>query len=49
MRLYMCVGDLIFTGTPAGVAEAKINDQFSIECGELPQCNFEIGKKEDRK
>lgn len=39
-------GDLIFTGTPAGVGEAKQNDTISVSCGDLPSCNFIIGPPE---
>ena len=39
-------GDLIFTGTPAGVGEAKQNDVISVTCGDLPPCNFVIGPPE---
>ena len=39
-------GDLIFTGTPAGVGEAKQNDTISVSCGDLPSCNFAIGPPE---
>mmetsp|Transcript_10221 Transcript_10221/g.28663 ORF Transcript_10221/g.28663 Transcript_10221/m.28663 type:complete len:247 (+) Transcript_10221:113-853(+) len=39
-------GDLIFTGTPAGVGEVKQDDVVSIACGDLPPCNFVIGPPE---
>ena len=36
-------GDLIMTGTPAGVSDLKIGDEVSITCGELPPCEFVVG------
>eukprot|EP00557_Chaetoceros_sp_GSL56_P010657 CAMPEP_0176478422 /NCGR_PEP_ID=MMETSP0200_2-20121128/1178_1 /TAXON_ID=947934 /ORGANISM="Chaetoceros sp., Strain GSL56" /LENGTH=209 /DNA_ID=CAMNT_0017874359 /DNA_START=392 /DNA_END=1018 /DNA_ORIENTATION=+ len=39
-------GDLIFTGTPAGVSAVEIGDLIHIECGTLPPCIFEMGEKE---
>jgi fumarylpyruvate hydrolase len=35
-------GDLIFTGTPAGVGPLKVNDSVDITCGDLPPCAFSI-------
>lgn len=37
-------GDLIFTGTPAGVGPLQIGDTVSIECGPLPPCQFRISE-----
>jgi fumarylpyruvate hydrolase len=39
-------GDLIMTGTPAGVDDLKIGDEVVVECGNLPPCRFVIGPKE---
>ena len=39
-------GDLIMTGTPAGVSDLAIGDLVSISCGDLPSCNFAIGSSE---
>jgi len=40
-------GDLIFTGTPAGVGGLKQDDVVSVMCGaDLPPCNFVIGSPE---
>ncbi len=36
-------GDLIMTGTPAGVGELKVGDEVSITCGELLPCKFVVG------
>lgn len=36
-------GDLILTGTPAGVSELNVGDSVSISCGGLIPCQFEIG------
>lgn len=38
-------GDLIMTGTPAGVSDLAEGDQVSISCGDLPSCNFVISSK----
>jgi fumarylpyruvate hydrolase len=35
-------GDIIFTGTPSGVGDMKIGDQFSATCGDLPACEFTL-------
>lgn len=35
-------GDLIMTGTPAGVGPLKLGDSVDIECGDLPPCAFTI-------
>jgi len=40
-------GDLILTGTPAGVSSLNIGDQVSITCGDLIPCKFVMGKPED--
>lgn len=37
-------GDVIFTGTPSGVGEMKIGDEFSATCGDLPSCEFTLVK-----
>jgi fumarylpyruvate hydrolase len=39
-------GDLIMTGTPAGVGELNIGDEVVVECGNLRPCRFIIGPKE---
>lgn len=39
-------GDLILTGTPAGVGKLEIGDEVSITCGDLIPCNFTIGEAE---
>ncbi len=36
-------GDLIMTGTPAGVSELKVGDEVSITCGQLLPCKFVVG------
>lgn len=41
-------GDLIFTGTPAGVSSVETGDLIRIECGNLPPCVFEMGEKEEQ-
>lgn len=40
-------GDLIMTGTPAGVGEIVTGDQIIAKCGDLPSCEFRIGHPED--
>ena len=37
-------GDLILTGTPAGVGKLDIGDEVSITCGDLIPCKFIIGE-----
>ena len=39
-------GDLILTGTPAGVGKLEIGDEISITCGDLIPCKFIIGEAE---
>lgn len=39
-------GDLIFTGTPAGVSSIERGDQIRIQCGDLPSCDFIVGDEE---
>lgn len=39
-------GDLIFTGTPAGVGAIHVGDEIKIECGDLPPCDFTVGEPE---
>ena len=39
-------GDLIMTGTPAGVDKLAVGDHVTISCGELPNCEFQIGPVE---
>ena len=39
-------GDLLFTGTPAGVGKLEVGDVVNIKCGELPLCEFEVGPPE---
>jgi len=36
-------GDLIFTGTPAGVGTLNAGDKVEIRIGDLPECCFSIG------
>jgi len=36
-------GDLIFSGTPAGVGPFEVGDSVVISCGDLPACEFQIG------
>lgn len=40
-------GDLIFTGTPAGVGEVNDGDLIKVTCGDLPPCQFYIGHPEE--
>ncbi|KAL9184394.1 hypothetical protein ACHAXT_002480 [Thalassiosira profunda] len=42
----LCQGDLILTGTPAGVAEMNVGDRVSITCGDLIPCEFVMGEPE---
>ena len=35
-------GDLIFTGTPAGVGSIKSGDVLEAHCTDLPSCNFKV-------
>jgi len=39
-------GDIIMTGTPAGVNELKIGDEVDIRCGDLISCVFRVGERE---
>ncbi|KAL3771336.1 hypothetical protein ACHAWO_005402 [Cyclotella atomus] len=39
-------GDLIMTGTPAGVGELVVGDEVWIECGDLIPCRFVVGPAE---
>ncbi len=39
-------GDIILTGTPAGVSQLNIGDAVSITCGDLIPCEFVIGEPE---
>lgn len=39
-------GDIILTGTPAGVSQLNIGDVVSITCGDLIPCEFVIGEPE---
>jgi fumarylpyruvate hydrolase len=39
-------GDLIFSGTPSGVASLNEGDNVRILCGELVPCEFSIGPPE---
>ncbi len=38
-------GDLIFTGTPAGVGPLRPGDNVSVEIGPLPALTFSIGRE----
>jgi fumarylpyruvate hydrolase len=35
-------GDLVMTGTPAGVGSLQVGDSVKISCGDLPPCEFSI-------
>ena len=37
-------GDLIFTGTPAGVGALAVGDKVEVEIGALPKLSFVIGR-----
>lgn len=39
-------GDIIMTGTPAGVDELNIGDEVVVRCGDLPSCEFRVGERE---
>jgi fumarylpyruvate hydrolase len=39
-------GDLILTGTPAGVSHLLVGDSVSITCGDLMPCLFVLGEPE---
>ncbi len=39
-------GDLIMTGTPAGVGTVNVGDTVDITCGGLPRCTFTLGEPE---
>ncbi|KAL3770977.1 hypothetical protein ACHAW5_000379 [Stephanodiscus triporus] len=39
-------GDLILTGTPAGVSHLSVGDAVSITCGDLIPCRFVVGEPE---
>ena len=39
-------GDLILTGTPAGVSRLIVGDSVSITCGDLMPCRFVVGEPE---
>ncbi len=39
-------GDLILTGTPAGVSHLLVGDSVSITCGDLMPCQFMLGEPE---
>lgn len=39
-------GDLIMTGTPAGVGDLNIGDEVIVKCGNLPPCKFTITDRE---
>ena len=43
---WLRAGDLILTGTPAGVSNLNVGDKVSISCGNLLPCEFEIGPPE---
>ena len=40
-------GDLIMTGTPAGVSDLNVGDCVEITCGDLLPCKFEVGLAEE--
>ena len=35
-------GDLVMTGTPAGVGPLQVGDFVTVTCGDLPPCEFSI-------
>ena len=37
-------GDLVMTGTPAGVGPLHVGNSVNITCGDLPPCTFSIVK-----
>lgn len=41
---FVCLqpGDLIFTGTPAGVGPLNVGDSVEISCANIPVCSFQI-------
>lgn len=39
-------GDLIMTGTPAGVADIQVGQSLQITCGNLPPCQFTMDPPE---
>mmetsp|Transcript_28922 Transcript_28922/g.61084 ORF Transcript_28922/g.61084 Transcript_28922/m.61084 type:complete len:271 (+) Transcript_28922:49-861(+) len=39
-------GDLILTGTPAGVSDLNVGDKVTVTCGDLIPCNFVMGDAE---
>lgn len=39
-------GDVIMTGTPAGVGPLHVSDNVTITCGDLPPCKFSVGEPE---
>jgi len=41
----LCAGDLIFTGTPAGVGPLAIGDRVNVSIGSLSPLDFSIGEK----
>ena len=38
-------GDLIMTGTPAGVSSLEIGNKVEITCGPLPECSFSMAER----
>ena len=48
--LQWCVwqaGDLIYTGTPAGVGALQVGDAVVARVSDLPECRFTIGANAD--
>ena len=40
-------GDLIMTGTPAGVGKLEVGNTVRITCGDLPPCEFTMANSQD--
>lgn len=40
----LMAGDLILTGTPAGVSPLNVGDSVSVSCGDIPECAFKVSK-----
>ena len=41
-RVSLEPGDIIFTGTPAGVGPVSRGDKIEASCGDLPSCSFTV-------
>uniref|UniRef100_A0A7S2NY14 Fumarylacetoacetase-like C-terminal domain-containing protein n=1 Tax=Leptocylindrus danicus TaxID=163516 RepID=A0A7S2NY14_9STRA len=40
----LTAGDLILTGTPAGVSPLQIGDSVRVSCGDIPECTFQVSE-----